>query len=217
MNTFPGPDTPRYASVRNTNDENRCDTGDGPLGRRGGNGRMLLVPSRSPILTRRRVLAGGASLALFAATTATSVACGTAPPPPDLDELTTALDRARADSRLATDVAASARGPVAAALTEVAAERAAHAEALDEEIVRMTGHSATTTSVTTTPTTSPTSSTVPPSPTAEDVIGALRVSADSAAQAAAALSGYRAGLLASISAACTAAFSVALTPIGGTR
>ncbi|MGB2922440.1 MAG: hypothetical protein WBC15_20745, partial [Mycobacterium sp.] len=60
------------------------------------------------------------------------------------------------------------------------------------------------------------SSTVLPSPTVEDVIGALRVSADSAAQAAAALSGYRAGLLASICAACTAAFSVALTPIGGT-
>ena len=116
------------------------------------------------------------------------MACGTAPPPPDLDDLTAAWARARADSRLAAVVAASARGPVAAALTEVAAERAAHAEALDEEIVRMTGHSATTTSVTTTPTTSPTSSTVPPSSTAEDVIGALRVSADSAVPAAADLS-----------------------------
>ncbi len=79
-------------------------------------------------------------------------------------------------------------------LTEVAAERAAHAEALDEEIVRMTGHSATTTSVTTTPTTSPTSSTMPPSPTAEDVIGALRVSADSAAAACAAEGRRRPGL-----------------------
>ncbi|MGB3233660.1 MAG: hypothetical protein WBB57_23750, partial [Mycobacterium sp.] len=115
-----------------------------------------------------------------------------------------------------------ARGPGADALTEIAAERAAHAEALGEEIVRMTGHAPTTTSVTTTTTTTTTttsssaSSTVLPSPTVEDVIGALRVSADSAAQAAAALSGYRAGLLASICAACTAAFSVALTPIGGT-
>ncbi|MGB7359270.1 MAG: hypothetical protein WA944_15275, partial [Mycobacterium sp.] len=119
--------------------------------------------------------------------------------------------------RLASEVAAAARGPVADALTQVAAERAAHAEALGEEIVRMTGHAPTTTSTTTTTTTSSTSSsTVLPGPTVEDVIGALRVSADSAAQAAAALSGYRAGLLASICAACTAAFSVALTPIGGT-
>ena len=173
------------------------------------------MPSRPPIVSRRRVLAGAAALALFAATTTTSAACGTAPPPPDLDELTTALDRSRSDSRLATEVAATARGPVAAALTEVAAERAAHAEALGEEIVRMTGHAPTTSVTTTTTTSASASSTVLPEPTVEDVIGALRVSADSAAQAAAALSGYRAGLLASICAACTAAFSVALTPIGG--
>ncbi|WP_353850711.1 hypothetical protein, partial [Sphingomonas sp.] len=55
-----------------------------------------------------------------------------------------------------------------------------------------------------------------PAATIGNVISALRASADSAAQAAAALSGYRAGLLGSIAAACTASYSVALAPSEGT-
>ena len=51
-------------------------------------------------------------------------------------------------------------------------------------------------------------------PTVQDVIGALRVSADSASNLAATLSGYRAGLLGSIAAACTAAYTVALVGPG---
>ena len=176
------------------------------------------MPSPSPTLSRRRVLVGAATLVMAGATAATSVACGTAPPPPDLDDLTTALDRARADSRLATDAVVAARGPAADTLTDVAAERAAHAEALSEEIVRMTGHAAPTTSVTTTTTTTTAATgSAPTVPTVDDVIGSLRASADSAAQAAAELSGYRAGLLGSIAAACTTAYSVALTPAGGAR
>ncbi|MCV7151363.1 hypothetical protein [Mycolicibacterium pyrenivorans] len=179
---------------------------------------MLLVPSRPPTVSRRRVLAGAAALAMVGATSMTAVACGTAPPPPDLDDLTTGLDRARADSSLASEAAAATRGSAADALTEAAAERSAHAEALAEEIVRLTGQAAPTTSVTTTTTTSTASpSAAAPVPTVDDVIGALRASADSAAAAAAALSGYRAGLFASIAAACTTASSVALTPAGGAR
>ena len=49
-----------------------------------------------------------------------------------------------------------------------------------------------------------------PPPTVGDVVGALRKSADSAAALMPTLSGYRAGLMGSIAAACTAAFTVAL-------
>lgn len=171
--------------------------------------------SRPPTVSRRRLLAGIATLTALGASAEILTACGTTPaPPPDLDDLTTALDRARSDSRLATDTAAAARGSVADTLTEVAAERSAHAEALSEEIVRLTGHAVPTTTVTITPTTSSAPS---PAPSAADVIGALRASADSATEAAAALSGYRAGLLASIAAACAVAYGVALTPVGGGR
>ncbi|MBB2990098.1 hypothetical protein FHR72_001566 [Mycolicibacterium iranicum] len=165
------------------------------------------MPSRPPTLSRRRVLVGAVALAALGAT---AVGCGTEPPPPDLDDLTTALDRARADSDLASEVATTARGKLADALADIAAQRAAHAEALAEEIVRLTGHAAPTPSVTTTPATATTSPAAMPAPTADDVTGALRASADSATQAAGSLSGYRAGLLASIAAACTAAYTVVL-------
>ncbi|MGE2835780.1 hypothetical protein [Mycobacterium sp. SMC-4] len=179
---------------------------------------MWHVPSRPPTVSRRRVLAGAAGLAVLGAAAVTSAGCSAPTPPPDLDDLTTALDRARADATLAEEVAAATRGPMADTLTDVAAQRAAHAEALSDEIVRMTGAAAPTTSVTVTTATSTAANTpAPPPPTAADVVGALRASADSAASAAAALSGYRAGLLASIAAACTAAYTVALSPPGASR
>jgi hypothetical protein len=167
---------------------------------------MLLVPSPLPTVNRRRVLIGVAALALLGAT---SAACGEEPPPPEVGELTSQLDRARADSALATEAAAAARGPISQALTEVASERAAHAQALSDELVRMVGTQA----ATTTPTTPTTTTAVPAKPpTAADVIGALRESANSTAALAARYSGYRAGLLGSISASCTAACTVALAP-----
>ena len=66
------------------------------------------------------------------------------------------------------------------------------------------------------PTTTATSTTAQPAnaPTTKEVIGALRQSADTAAQLAATQSGYRAGLLGSIAASCTAAYTVALVPAG---
>lgn len=176
------------------------------------------MPSHPPTVSRRRVLLGAAGLAVLAGFAAATTGCAAPPPPADLDDLTTALDRARADSTLAADVAAAARGKAADTLTDVAAMRAAHAEALSDEIVRMTGAPAPSTSVTVpTATSSAASAPAPLPPRPADVVGALRVSADSAATAAATLSGYRAGLLASIAAACTAAYTVSLATPGESR
>jgi hypothetical protein len=165
------------------------------------------VPSPPPTVSRRRVLFGAAALALLGSTAA---ACGgSSPPPPDVDDLTAQLDRARADSQLAAAAAAATPPPpTAPALTAVASERSAHANALSDELVRMTGKDA--------PTTTAASTTAQPAtaPTAQDVIAALRQSADSAAQLAATQSGYRAGLLGSIAACCTAAYTVALVSPG---
>jgi hypothetical protein len=169
---------------------------------------MLLVPSPQPTVSRRRVLLSTAALALLGASAA---ACGSSPPPPEVDELAAQLERARADSQLATDAAESARPPIVQALNAVASERSAHAQALSDELVRIVGEEA--------PTATPTSTTAEPAkaPTTQDVIGVLRQSAESAAELAAKLSGYRSGLLGSIAAACTAAYTVALVPPGAAQ
>lgn len=172
---------------------------------------MLLVPS-APVtetaadagqVSRRRLLVGAATLAALGVTAA---GCGSPPPPPEVDELRAQLDRARADSSLATDAAATAPRPLKQTLTAVAAERDAHAQALVDELTRLVGTEA--------PTTTPSSSTAAPAKpaTVREVIGALRQSAESATGLAAQMSGYRAGLLGSIAASCTAAWQVALTP-----
>jgi hypothetical protein len=149
------------------------------------------------------VLFGAAALALLGGTV---TACGSSPPPTEVNDLAAQLDRARADSQIATDAAAAAPPPTAQVLAAVASERSAHAQALSDELVRMVGKDA--------PTTTATSGATQPvkAPTTEDVIAALRQSADSAAQLAAEQSGYRAGLLGSIAASCTAACTVALIP-----
>lgn len=161
------------------------------------------MPTPFEPLSRRRLLAGAAALTLLAVSAA---ACGSPPPPPEADELSAQIDRARADSQLATDAARTARGPLAQTLTAVAAERSAHAQALSDELTRVLGAEP--------PTSTPATSTAAPvaPPTVRDVIGALRQSAESATGLAADFSGYRAGLMASIAAACTAAYQVALAP-----
>jgi hypothetical protein len=167
------------------------------------------VPSALPHLSRRRLLIGSAALAALGAT---SVACGSKSPPPDVSALTAQLERARSDSQLATGAASSAPPPVASALTAVAAERSAHAEALAEEITRITGATPTSsTSSSSASTSAPSQPPAPPTPGA--VVDALRQSADGAAKAAAEESGYAAGLLGSVAASCTAAFSVALAGV----
>lgn len=164
------------------------------------------MPSPPPTVSRRRVLFGAAALALLSGTAA---ACGSSPPPPEVTELAAQLDRARADSQLATDAAtATPPPPTAQALSAVASERSAHAQALSDELIRMAGNDA--------PTTTATSTTAQPAkaPTTDDVIAALRQSAEAAVELAAKQSGYRAGLLGSIAASCTAAYKVALVPPG---
>jgi hypothetical protein len=160
------------------------------------------VSSALPAFSRRRMLLGTAALAALGATAA---ACGKPPPPPDLDDLMTQLDMARSDSRLASDAATAAIPAMRPALAAVSSERSKHAEALSDEIARLTGEP-----TTSSPTTTTTSVGQATTPTAKDVIAALRTSADSAAQTAGQLSGYRAGLLGSIAASCTAAYTVAL-------
>jgi hypothetical protein len=146
------------------------------------------------------VLAGGAALAVLGVGVS---ACGQSPPKaPTAEDLLGPRDQAWHDSTLAA-AAATALGlapQVAAALSVVATQRAAHARALSTEISRVANKPI-----------SSTSETPSPSPA---VIDALRASAESATRLVATSAGYRSGLLASIAASCTASYTVALVPGG---
>jgi hypothetical protein len=173
----------------------------------------VAVPSAVPVTNRRGVLAGGAAIAALGAVVS---ACGEPPPkPPAVEELLGPLDQARRDSALASAAAAAVGNPpqVAAALTVVATQRAAHARALSTEIARAAGKLSSPSSETASP--SPTAPPAPPPPLA-DVVDSLRTSAESASRLVATSSGYRAGLLGSIAASCTASYTVALVPAGPT-
>lgn len=170
------------------------------------------MPTALPVLSRRRVLVGAAAFALLSGTVTT--ACGSTPPVKDTGALLDELERARDDSRLAGNAAVAAPPKLAAVLSVVAEQRAAHARALTDEITRITGEAPTTTAET--PTSPPaTSSPAPtPPPTAAEVVTALKKSAAGASLLAIQQSGYRAGLLGSIAASCTAAATVALADAG---
>jgi len=171
-------------------------------------------PSPAALISRRRVLVdGGYGLLALALLGTTATACGSSTPPAP-DPLEAQVDAARHDSDLATAAAKAAAPAVAPALKVVAAERARHAAALAEEIARAAGKPAPTPTEETSSPTSTTSAPAAPPPTVADVVAALRSSADSATQLTPTLSGYRAGLVGSIAAACTTAYSVAL-PSGG--
>jgi hypothetical protein len=167
------------------------------------------LPVASPAraaFSRRQILAGGAALAVLSIS---APACSSPPGPPAVDELESQLQRARRDSELAAAAAAATGDPVSAALKEVAAERTQHAQKLATEIARLAVNPTSTSSQTPSPT--PTTSAVAaPPPKLSDVINSLRESAASANQLAITSSGYRAGLVGSIAAACTASYSVAL-------
>ncbi len=162
------------------------------------------------------MLAGGAALAVLGVGVS---ACSQSPPkPPQAEELLGPLDQARRDSAIAS-AAATAIGlapQVAAALTVVATQRGAHARALSTEISRVANKLTSSTSETASSSPSPTAAAAPPPPPppVPDVIDALRASAESATRLVATSSGYRAGLLASIAASCTASYTVALVPGG---
>jgi hypothetical protein len=172
------------------------------------------VPSAGPVINRRGVLAGGAALAVLGVGAS---ACSQSPPkPPAAEDLFGPRDQAWHDSTLAA-AAATAVGlapQVAAALSVVATQRGAHARALSTEISRVANKLTSSTSET--PSSSPTGAAgpPPPPPPVSDVIDALRASAESATRLVATSSGYRAGLLASIAASCTASYTVALVPGG---
>jgi hypothetical protein len=162
------------------------------------------------------VLAGGAALAVLGV--GVSACSHSRPKPPAVEELLGPLDQARRDSAVAS-AAATAIGlapQVAAALTVVATQRGAHARALSTEISRVANKATSSTSETAGSSRSPTGAAAPPPPPppVSDVIDALRASAESASRLVATSSGYRAGLLASIAASCTASYTVALVPGG---
>lgn len=168
---------------------------------------MSQVSGPLTALDRRRVLTGAGLFALLALT---APACGSKPAPPAVDDLEAQRELARRDSELAAAAGAALTGSdsqsQAAALEQVAAERAEHARALATEIARVSGKPAPETTETTTTTTVPDA----PAPTVAQVVNALRTAAEGAGKLAVASSGYRAGLLASISASCTASYAVAL-------
>jgi hypothetical protein len=163
-------------------------------------------PGFEPVVNRRRVLTGGVALAVLAFA---APACSSPPAPPAVDELEAQLTLARQDSGLATAASVGASQAVSKALTEVAAERTRHAQALTNEIARLAVNPTSTSARTTSPTTTASAAAAPPPPLA-DVVTSLRASADSAAKLASTSSGYRAGLLGSIAASCMASYSVAL-------
>lgn len=164
-------------------------------------------------LTRRRVLVGGGRGLLALAVVGTAAtACGTGKPPGP-DPLEAELEAARSDSDLASAAAKVAKPALAPALNEIAAERARHATALVEELARAAGKpTPTSTSASPTATAAPT-----PPPSVRDVADALRTSAERATALVPTLSGYRAGLMGSIAAACTASFTVGLPTEGKPR
>jgi hypothetical protein len=163
-----------------------------------------------PVVSRRRALIGGAVLAALGLLT---TGCGAPPPPPPkVDDLIAQSERARRDTELAGAAAGALSEPMAAALKEVASERARHAQALEVEVARVAAGSTTTSPAASAAESPTTSAAVKPPPSVADVVNALRDSAESARQVALTSSDYRAGLLASIAASCTAAVTVALAP-----
>lgn len=111
------------------------------------------MPSTLPTVSRRRVLVGAAALALLGAPWPRPAA---RPPLKDVDALIGVLERARDDSQLAGNAAAAAAPKVAAALSVVADQRAAHARALTDEITRISGEAPTTSAATSASSTSAT-------------------------------------------------------------
>jgi len=165
-----------------------------------------------PVISRRRLLAGGGrGLLVLALVGTTAAACGSKSPD-EPDPLEAQLSAARADSDLAAAAAKAAPPEIAPALIEVSAERARHATALVEELSRAAGKPTPTPSAETTTTSAAPAATPAPPPTPRDVVAALRRSSESAAKLAPTLSGYRSGLMGSIAAACTAAWTVGLSP-----
>lgn len=168
------------------------------------------MPGPPTAIDRRRVLTGAGILALLALA---APACGSTPAPLATDHLEAQRLLAQRDSELAAAAGGALAGPdspaskaLKAALDQVSLERAEHARALTAEIARAAGKPVPDVTETTAATAVPDT----PAPTVSQVVNALRVAAESAGKLAITSSGYRAGLLAAIAAACTASYAVAL-------
>ena len=165
------------------------------------------------VLSRRRVLTGGGGLLALGLTVSPTAACGSGRPKGP-DPLQSVLAAARNDSELAAAAARTAPTQLAPALLVISAERARHAVALIEELSRAAGEPTPTPGAAAPAPPSPTSTgPAPPPPSVNDVVDALRLAGESAATLAPTQSGYRAGLLGSIAAACMTSATVGLTPL----
>lgn len=174
-------------------------------------------PSPARAVSRRSVLRGGAGgLVVFALVGGVTTACGAGKPPAP-DPLEAELQSARSDSELAAAAAKAAKPALAAALSEIAAERGRHATVLLEELSRAARKPIPTTTAETTSAAAAGTDKPAPAPSVRDVAEALRTSAERATKLVPTLSGYRAGLMGSIAAACTAAHTVGLPTDRKTR
>ncbi|MCK0440384.1 hypothetical protein MUG78_13210 [Gordonia alkaliphila] len=153
------------------------------------------------VVSRRTVLRGGAGLTLAIAAGAAVTACSPGPSDRQRDaEALVPLAQAADRQRRQAEQLAPRETEYTAALGQVAAERGAHAQALTDEINRLHAPAAS-------------GITAPAgvgAGTLDDLRAQLQKSATAASAAAAAADGFRAGLLASISASCTALKEVQL-------
>ncbi|NLU81483.1 hypothetical protein HCA44_01650 [Rhodococcus sp. HNM0569] len=154
-------------------------------------------------MSRRTALRAAATVAGAAGLVPLTAACGDDEPAP-LDPLIEQESRARDDAAAASAAIALAPDRTAA-LSAVSAQRTAHAEALRREIDRAAG---------VTPDPNAPATTTPVAPAAPLGVDELRTRLSESLRSASALatseSGYRAGLLASVSASCRSHVEVLL-------
>ena len=171
-----------------------------------------------PVINRRRILFGATALVTMAVGTGCGFFSGeqkTVEPSdtPAEDPLLPIANAARADAAIATQVANSS--PTRAVqLAIIAAERTAHATALDAEIARAAGKGANSPSPVSeaalTSASAAPSTAVAPAPTVEGLRTRLQHNQSAAADLARTVPAYRAGLLGSVAAACAAELAVLL-------
>ncbi|MCW4353897.1 ferritin-like domain-containing protein [Hoyosella sp. YIM 151337] len=162
----------------------------------------MRVPNQSPAVSRRRVFQLAALTALSTALPGISGCTVARTEESTPDPLIKLRDLAARDAQSAL-AAIPGHPEDAALLTAIAAQRGAHARALDAEVQRVAGPDATATAEEPAADTSDPRGTLQPAPVSVTVLASeLSESAEASASATAVLSGYRAGLLAAISANC---------------
>ncbi|HEY8371451.1 MAG TPA: hypothetical protein VIL00_01790 [Pseudonocardiaceae bacterium] len=155
------------------------------------------------LFSRRRLLRATVSIAAATAAAPVVTACSNPEPPPGPDPLEALVERARADAALARAVAEAHPTLAPQAVAAVVADRTAHAETLAQEVYRARPDLSTPPSASSTPTAAPT---VPPNATAAlaALQEALTTAQDQAAALVPTLPTYRAGLVGSVAASCSA-------------